>query len=680
MRLWCIVLGTMILFVRAVIGDDSAGFPDALRRVRPVSSIEDAVVYSVNESTVSEYALNLARQSGSDVLIRGWFKWNHGPNVMAQKDYVDKAHSMGALFGGGITCSALYDGENGLERDVWMDMVTRGADGNLVDAWGQPGIRHGSLSSPAYMDYLFRWCREQIDAGADYLFMDENNAALRGNEGYDDYSCRDFCKYLTTVYEETKDWSLNDKRWASSYKIDIANKAICSDVTMSTFSYRDYLAVLGVANDTITANNPLSSAWHEFRQWRDDRAWKNLTDRIRAHAAKLGRKVYISGNGFSPYVDLQVLGVWGRWVTKNGHIDLSSSQMEIWRGVVCSGQEMAGREVPVVLFHDWGFGTPPFPFLGVPPEERCIWMRTRGAEIYAAGGFFAFPVLGPFGCDAGRDGTIREMARQSAFYHQYSDIYLKGKYLGTRSVVSGTPNVSLAVWRGVDDKEILVHVINRNFSDGQLKPCANVVVHLPLAVRPAGCEAVSPDWSGEQPVDIRMNTKGLELILPRLEAYAIVRIRLKGATDITALSDLPRISPSMHWERPKRNEFSVTTDGKVVGAADLNGYLQGKLHTDLRNPPTFIVDIKKKAVLNLLVNSVSSTGARLRCVVDGQEIGSVDLPDRDGKNDGSVNEYAKEVSFELPQGHHRVLVENVGADWLTVDWYEFNLGAVSGKL
>jgi hypothetical protein len=135
--------------------------------------INDAVVFTMNELTDSQYGLDLARQAGSEVLIRGWFKWHQAPRLESLRWIPEKAHAFGALFGGGITCSALYDGENGLTREQLLDMATRGADGKLVDAWNHPDIRHGSLSSPAYLDYLFRWCREQIDAGVDYLFMDE---------------------------------------------------------------------------------------------------------------------------------------------------------------------------------------------------------------------------------------------------------------------------------------------------------------------------------------------------------------------------------------------------------------------------------------------------------------------------------------------------------------------------
>lgn len=74
-----------------------------------------------------------------------------------------------------------------------------------------------------------------------------------------------------------------------------------------------------------------------------------------------------------------------------------------------AGVGLAGRKVPVVLFHDWGFEG--FPWMEISPDDRRLWIRVRGAEIYVAGGFFAFPVQGPFGNDARREGTLAEVAR-----------------------------------------------------------------------------------------------------------------------------------------------------------------------------------------------------------------------------------------------------------------------------
>ena len=107
-----------------------------------------------------------------------------------------------------------------------------------MDAWDTPGLRHGSLSSPAYLDYLFRWCREQIDAGADYLFMDETGAALSEKEGYDDHSLADFRSYLTRDCPQTRGWLPADPRWHDVWGIPLEDGEVCPDGSMASFSYR----------------------------------------------------------------------------------------------------------------------------------------------------------------------------------------------------------------------------------------------------------------------------------------------------------------------------------------------------------------------------------------------------------------------------------------------------------
>src|SRR3989339_1834997 len=108
-------------------------------------NLSRAVVYTMQETTDSDYGVDLARSVGSEVLVKGWFKWNKASDFTAWKPVAAKVHGWGGLFGGGITCSALYDKENGITHEQLLDMATRGTDGNLVNAWDQPGIRHGSL-------------------------------------------------------------------------------------------------------------------------------------------------------------------------------------------------------------------------------------------------------------------------------------------------------------------------------------------------------------------------------------------------------------------------------------------------------------------------------------------------------------------------------------------------------
>lgn len=642
-------------------------FPASQRRREPVKDIREAAVYTVHETMDSETGIRAGAKVGSDLWIRAWFKWNQARNYRAMAHLVPKAHALGALFGGGITCSALYHGENGLTEKQVLDMATRGPDGQLVDAWGERNTRHGSLSNPAYLNYLLSWCRQQMDAGVDYLFMDEINAALQQEEGFDDYSCRDFRAHLVRGYCEGKGWSPNDSHWLQTFKVDPTNRAVCPDGTIRSFEYRTWLKQQNLTAKPFAAQNPLAGEWQRFRRERDDQAWKWLTDAIRAHARALGRPVLISGNGLARYVDLQVLGVWGHWRVKDSAVDLSESQLDDWATTVSAGRALAGGPVPVVFFHDWGFNG--FPWMEVPPPERELWMRVRGAEIYAAGAFFAFPVHGPMGNDALLDGTIREVARQSAFYQRHKDLYLKARLMGFEPLVTKEPQLSVALWRRENPPALLLHVINRQASEAKPIRRTNIAVTIPAATQPKRVSLVSPDWSGEQPGSARREGSGVTVTLPQLEAYAV------AVLDYDAVPEVPlgkvKIVPQSQWDKPEKNEFVIGKDGAARDQWALTSFLHGNLHSHLRAPPTFVVNMPRGGTLRVHVRAVATLGATLEGLVDGAVSRTVALPDRDRKNDSAAREYDQTFEFSIPPGRHRVTLRNVGGDWACISWYSF---------
>jgi hypothetical protein len=639
-------------------------FPAAVRRAQPADDIRQAVVYSINETILSDDGIDLARKTGSDVLVRGWFKWGTAPDYAKLAPLVPKAHGMGALFGGGITCSALYHGESGLSEKQVRDMATRGSAGQLIDAWGERNCRHGTLSNPAYREFLLSSCKKQIDAGADVLFMDEINAALQPDEGFDDYSIADFRKFLLDRYGR-RGWTPTDARWRTALKINTADRNIAPDQTMRTFRYRAYLKSLGLTHDPHVAGNPLANDWRDFREDRDDRAWKWLTDAIRAYAASRGRRVLINANGLARYVDLQVLGVWENWQTAKGRIDLAESQLDQWGSTVAAGWHMAGKKVPVVLFHDWGFDG--FPWLEIPPEDRRLWIRVRGAEIYAAGGFFAFPVHA--GNDCRLDGTLPEIARQSRFYHAHKDLYLGPELLGFEPLDTKEKGLSLALWKRVSPPSLILHVINREAEEGKPKRRSFVAVKLPTTSMPKAVRVVSPDWEGERRGEARVAGGKLTVVVPELEAYDVA---ILDYAELPALKlSGRRIVPSWQWARPDRNEFVVGREGLISELWALPGLLQGRLHRHLRNPPTFVVNMPQGGSLAVHVRGVATLGARLQWQVDGHAAKVVDLPDRDGKNDAMAREYDQTFEFAIPPGRHRVTLDNVGGDWACIGWYAF---------
>lgn len=363
-----------------------------------------------------------------------------------------------------------------------------------------------------------------------------------------------------------------------------------------------------------------------------------------------------------------MLGVWGDWRVKGGRIDLSESQLEQWGATVSSGWGLAGRKVPVVLFHDWGFGG--FPWMEVTPDDRRLWMRVRGAEIYAAGGFFAFPVLGPMGNNARQDGTLAEVARQSAFYHRNAALYLDAELLGFEPLETSDPGLSLSLWRRSSPPGLILHAINRETADGRLVSRKTVEVRLPTDRSPRGVRVVSPDWEGERSGSARLEKGMLQVALPEFEAYAVAVLDYDSVPRVAMAGR--KIVPTQQWARPARNEFVVGGDGRVSDPWAVPGMLQGKLHSELRNPPTFVVDMPRGGVLKFHVRGVATLGARIQYAIDGRVGGTVELPDRDGKNDASLPEYDRTFEFAIPPGRHRVGLDNVGGDWACVTWYRFD--------
>jgi len=653
-------------------------FPANLRHASPVKSIRDAIVYTMNEGGDPAYSALLQRKVGSDVLVRAWFKWREAPPFSRMKDEPEQAHRLGEIFGGGITCSALYDEENGLSQAQLLDMATRGPDGFLVDAWNQKGIRHGSLSSPAYLDYLFRWCKEQIDAGVDYLFMDENTAALSSREGFDDHSLADFRTYLIQDCTRTRGWALTDARWQSVYGVDLHSAAMCPSGAMDTFDYRAYMRLVGVLDNPEISSNKLLNLWWEFRMVRDDRAWRSLTDRIHAYAKEQHRTVYVSGNGLVKYVDLQICNDWNEWAVKDGHVDLSTSKVETWRTMVQTGQTIAGSPVPVVIFHDWGFANPPFPWMAVSPNDQVVWMRTRGAEIYAAGGFFAFPVHGPFKCDAGANGTLSTIAHLTEFYQRRRDMFLHSKWLGSETLTSDNPLVSLSASWMPATKTVVVHAINRDVREGFIRPQGPVMIFLPVAKAPVAAVAVSPDFDGEREVAFRETDGTLNLTLPSLDAYTAILLRYAREPNLSQVREQPRVYTDYAWSRPVSSDFRVRADGTVDGSTDLIGFLQGMLHREMRNPPTFNVNAGENASIEVRVQAVATGGARLQIRIDGKPVRMIALPDKDGKNDARAHEYDTTYSVPIPKGRHRVTIDNIGGDWAAIEWYAFHNMAGDG--
>lgn len=647
-------------------------------QAQEVCDIAKATVFSVNEYVNNKDGLDLALSVPSEVLIRPWFRWRNAANYEKDAWVIAEAHKRGVNFGGGVTISAIYRGENGISEETFLDYATRDPHGKPYPAFGDADYFHGAIANKKYLDYALSWAKKQIDAGADNFFMDEVNGAYGILEGFDDYGLAGFREWLIRRYCEEQRWSVNDPRWAEQFRIPLDDKTVCPDGTIRSFDYRAYLQRFGWADKPDHKDNPLRREWgwpgdmrigKTYCGHRRETAWQYQCDSLREHARAKGRRIWIAANGLNRHVDFQIQNLWRNVLPKkDGRLDCSMSRLAEFRGHVERSRFLLKKDVPVVIFHDWGKGFPWWDDLTGP--ERKLWMRLYAPEIYAAGAWFAFPVHGPFGDDCRKDDSLGEIKKMTEYYRRESDLYHGAKWLSARAVKLDREGIACAATCRPDKGRLMVHLINHDVDAARMAPVpiANLKVRLPRLGAVRSVSIASPDLPGRVAGQAAEADGQTTICVPALEAYDVVVIEY-DRLDLAPMARDVVIQPVGAWERPATDTFEVGRDGLLSGEDVPNSYLQGRLHPHLRNNPTFVADFARAGAFTVRVNSVATLGARLVVSVDGKKALEADLPDKDGKNDGAAKEYDREFTVPIGPGKHRIAVDNTGGDWMTVDFY-----------
>ena len=127
------------------------------------------------------------------------------------------------------------------------------------------------------------------------------------------------------------------------------------------------------------------------------------------------------------------------------------------------------------------------------------------------------------------------------------------------------------------------------------------------------------------------------------------------------------LTPNAAWGgRVSGRAVLAAPEAAAAAARNLNCFLHGSAHADLRMPFQILAWLGDNARLTVRVNSVAN-GAALAVLADGREIYRKELPNKDGQT--KVNgEYNESVSIDLPAGKHTVELRNPGSDWVYVDW------------
>ncbi len=488
-----------------------------------------------------------------DMVIRAWNKWDTSGNKPRDFnfEYVKQCHDKNIIFIGGITASVLFETECASHEQL-LDWATRDASNNLVLHKGLNNFR-GSMANPSYRQYLVDMGKIQIDGGVDGIFYDEADGAYFGadhsnnyeNEGFDDYFCKDFNKYLMEKYP-----NYTKEDWKSKFKMtddNIISKEYPYDDLQNNFNYRTYLAKHGWANSPFTSVNPLASVWgHQTvnrpeNSDRDFRAkymmiyWKDIVDSLREYAlTKYNKEILITSNGIFPYVDFQSVGLYeynndhsgGEAnyvpVKGDGHLDGSYSLIDDYIWLKERNQQIAGDNVPVVLFIDWPTKIMN-DYYALPLEEKKDFWRIYGAESYACGLYFAFHLKTsmPGEPTAKQSGIFDFLKEYSAFYKNNESVYNNSEFIKKLDI--NADNINATLTRGHDGKTEYVHLINHNY-DNSILTQKNITLNVELEKKPVKVEILSPDYEECKLPDYSYEKGILTIKVDSLYSYDVVRI------------------------------------------------------------------------------------------------------------------------------------------------------------
>jgi hypothetical protein len=487
-----------------------------------------------------------------NIVSRAWQRWDRGGVQPSDYnfDYPMQAREAGITFIGGTTATALF-----------MDEFPAASTFNAVaacDATGKPVLHppmklyRGSLASPTYRQYIIGIGEIQIDGGVDGLFFDEpdfsHDGATPGNEdeGFDDANVADFGGFLCGKYP-----NYSPADWQSKYGITTADNLNCSKSAAMrgrTFNYRGYLARNGWQASPLNGSNPLAAEWGTILEGHPEPQngtftgtytslvyWQDIVLTLRNYARqKYKKEIYITANGVFPFVDFQMIGLWGGNPdgpggssvnycphTGDGHLDGTQSLLAAFMAMKQRSARIDGRVVPVAAFIDWPTDVMT-DYLSLPASEKSDYWRMYVPEALAATVYLnmhlADTVGDPTATQLGLMPLFKQMAAfykmpaHAALYHKTTD--LPGRV--TASVANVATNLTQ-----LSDGRTVAHLINHNYSQG-FQEQDGVSVSFPVAKAPRSVTLVSPDYGADTPVAFTYSGGRVQVTVPQLVAYVAV--------------------------------------------------------------------------------------------------------------------------------------------------------------
>lgn len=496
-------------------------------------------------------------QTLPDMIIRGWCQWNNWGTKPSDFnfDVIRQYHENNICFIGGVTASVyFYDQAN--DSALFKDMVTRDAANRLVphNVLGQ-GAYRGNIANPAYRDYVIKMAKIQIDGGAGGIFFDEvisgyDGLKYDGNEGFDDYTLKDFNEFLAEKYPDYSkaDWIKKFGMTESNY---INSTLALSDLERN-FNYRRYLAENRWTDNPLTSANPLAKEWGKVLNNRADTAsgtflaryttlyWKDMVSQLRNYAKeKYDKDIYITANGIFPYVDFNSLGMYNgnrdnyglevNYVpVKQGHLDGRISLQPVFQSLYTKSRNVSGK-VPVVLFIDWPTNTMN-DYYNLPLDEKMDYWKIYAAEAYANGLFMAFHLRTSMPEDptAAEQGTLGFLTRYGNFYRKNESLYHNNQIVPV-PINNRKKEISYSMMHYPESGSYSLHLVNHSYIPGKgIAPVKNLSVALNFNHLPKMVQMVSPDFEGTRTLIPDFKNKILTLNIDSLSHYNVILIKGQG--------------------------------------------------------------------------------------------------------------------------------------------------------
>jgi len=491
-----------------------------------------------------------------NIVSRAWQRWDRGGVQPSNYnfDYPVQARAAGITFIGGTTATALF-------RDEFPAASTFNAVVSC-DATGQPVFHapmkfyRGSLASPAYRQYIIGIGEIQIDGGVDGLFFDEpdfsyvgatsGNGPGNGNEGFDDANIADFGGFLCGKYP-----NYSPADWQSKYGITTADNLNCSKSTATrgrTFNYRGYLARNGWQAPPLNRSNPLAAEWGTIQEGHPEPQngtftgtytslvyWQDIVLTLRNYARqKYNKEIYITANGVFPFVDFQMIGLWGGNpdgpggssvnycpLTTDGHLDGTQSLLAAFMAMKQRSARIDGRVIPVAAFIDWPTDVMT-DYLSLPASEKSDYWRMYVPEALAATVYLNMHLADTMGDPTATQLGLMPLFDQTAVFYKmpaHAALYHNTKDLPGR-VTASVANLGTNLTQ-LSDGRTVAHLINHNYSHG-FQEQDGVSVSFPVAKAPRSLTIVSPDYGADTPVTFTYSGGQVQVTVPKLVAYVAV--------------------------------------------------------------------------------------------------------------------------------------------------------------